>query len=675
MRLKAKPSRCSDSSLHWAIFQLLVFTTNIGASWAAAAAAVAKTPAISSAGTPYFEYETQQLTDEVIGRLRQDPDAAEYASLFDFDNDSVDPENYDAVLPKQGRCKVFPGDEDWPSDKTWDTFNGLLGNTLIPTTPLAAPCYPSRNEYSAEKCEEVTAKWGDAYFHESDPTSGMWPIWQGRTCLPLSGTTTTTTETCTLGAYPVFAVNVSTVAQVQLAVNFARNAGLRLVIKNTGHCFLGKSSGAGALAVWLHNWRDLEFLPEYGGGPAFKVGPSVTVRQAYEFAHEHDVSVLGGIAESVGFGGGYLQGGGHTPLSGLWGMAADQVLALEVVTADGRFVTASPTSHGDLFWALRGGGGGTFGVVTSTIVRAHPRVPVTTSVFSFETSPNVTADAFFAGLRAYFERFVEFTDAHTYGYFFITPRGNSSYKFEMSPFFAPNHTAASFEALVAPLFATLRGLFGEAFASSIATRHYDAFWPAFRASFVEGPVGSYVMPANRLFPRASWEDPDRFERVWAVLRAHLEQGRNIVGYHQAPRNRAGVDNAVGPAWILIGFSRSQREAVAYLITEVTASADMSPTAVRALARKLDEEIMAPWREVAPASAGGGAYLNEASPMEADWQDDFYGETYGRLLQVKHSVDPRDLFYATTGVGSERWEVRSQESDGVLTQNGRLCRRV
>lgn len=121
----------------------------------------------------------------------------------------------------------------------------------------------------------------------------------------------------------------------------------------------------------------------------------------------------------------------------------------------------------------------------------------------------------------------------------------------MSPFFAPNHTTASFEALVAPLFATLRGLFGEAspFASSITTRHYDAFWPAFRAAFVEGPVGSYVMPANRLFPRTSWEDPERFKRIWAVLRAHLEQGRNIVGYHQAPRNRAGVDNAVGPAWV------------------------------------------------------------------------------------------------------------------------------
>lgn len=339
-------------------------------------------------------------------------------------------------------------------------------------------------------------------------------------------------------------------------------------------------------------------------------------------------------------------------------------MALEVVTADGRFVTASPTSHSNLFWALRGGGGGVFGIVTSTIVRVHPKVPVTTSFFSFETSNNVTARTFFAGLRAYFELFVDFTDAHTYGYFFITPGGNNSYKFEMTPFFAPNHTIASFEALTAPLFSKLRDL-GLPFTSPPTTRHYNAFWPAFRDAFVEGPVGTYIMPANRLFPRSSWEDPAKFSKTWDVLQTHLQKGHNIVGYHQAPRNRANVDNAVGPAW---------REAVAYLITEVTASAEMSPAEVAELARRLDQEIMGPWREVAPASESGGAYLNEANPMEGNWQAEFYGaETYERLLDIKRMVDPRGLFYATTGVGSESWEVRSEEADGVLTQNGRLCR--
>lgn len=200
----------------------------------------------------------------------------------------------------------------------------------------------------------------------------MWPLWQGRSCLP---TDDPDGGTCTLGGYPVYAVNVSTVAHIQLALDFARRQNLRFVIKNTGHCYLGKSNGAGALSVWTHNLKDIEFLPDYktsGGsyrGTALKVGAGVTVREVYEAAHRYGVSALGGICESVGFAGGYIAGGGHTPLSGLYGMAADQALAFEVVTADGKFVTASETSNSDLYWALQGGGGSTYGVVTSVVVR------------------------------------------------------------------------------------------------------------------------------------------------------------------------------------------------------------------------------------------------------------------------------------------------------------------
>jgi FAD/FMN-containing dehydrogenase len=61
-------------------------------------------------------------------------------------------------------------------------------------------------------------------------------------------------------------------------------------------------------------------------------------------------------------------------LASIYGMAADQVLAYEVVTADGRFVTASNKVNTDLFWALRGGGGSTYGIVTSVIAKAYPRI-------------------------------------------------------------------------------------------------------------------------------------------------------------------------------------------------------------------------------------------------------------------------------------------------------------
>jgi len=106
---------------------------------------------------------------------------------------------------------------------------------------------------------------------------------------------------CTHGGSPVYAVNVSSVTQIQLAVNFARNANLRLVIKNTGHCYLGKSGGAGALSIWTHNLKDIRFynrleIPGYTG-PAIKVGAGVTVREVYEEADRNGVSALGGICE------------------------------------------------------------------------------------------------------------------------------------------------------------------------------------------------------------------------------------------------------------------------------------------------------------------------------------------------------------------------------------------
>ena len=87
---------------------------------------------------------------------------------------------------------------------------------------------------------------------------------------------------------------------------------------------------------------------------------------------------------------------------------------------------------------------------------------------------------------------------------------------------------------------------------------------------------------------------------------------------------------------------------------------------------LQNEILQPWRDITPASEGGGSYLNEASVMEPKWQEDFYGDKYSRLLEIRKKYDPGHLFYATTAVGSDEWEVVDGEQ-GVQTQNGRLCR--
>lgn len=215
---------------------------------------------------------------------------------------------------------------------------------------------------------------------------------------------------CTQGGYPVYTVNVLQVDKFQLAVNFARNTGIRLVINNTGHDFSKKSGGAGSLSVWLHHLKDTVYVPEYHdakySGPAVEAGAGVQIYELYAAAHDVEIIAIGGECPTVGVVGGYIKGGGHSPMSSMFGMAADQVLGFEVITADGNFVSANAADKSDLFWALRGGEGGTFGIVTSVIVKVYPDMQVTTTSLLLTMANNtLSSDTFWAGTRAYFSIF------------------------------------------------------------------------------------------------------------------------------------------------------------------------------------------------------------------------------------------------------------------------------
>jgi hypothetical protein len=268
-------------------------------------------------------------------------------------------------------------------------------------------------------------------------------------------------------------------------------------------------------------------------------------------------------------------------------------------------------------------------------------------------------------VRAYFEQFIPFTDAGTYSWF--TVNSTQGHRLSMAPFFAPNHTIESFNHLVKPWFDRLNEL-GIYFTTN--TTYYDAYLPAYVDNFGMKPtlgkdtVGRYTsIPGNRLFPRSNWEDPAKFNATFDAIQKHGAAGHIILGYHQAPQNRLNVENAVSSAW---------RNVIAFLISNVVVSANATPSELKAAYDKINYDIMGPWRAVAPASEGGGSYLNEANVGEPFWQEDFYGTQYAELLRLKHKWDPHNVFYATTGVGSEEWEVRTREQ-GIQTQNGRLCR--
>ena len=141
-----------------------------------------------------------------------------------------------------------------------------------------------------------------------------------------------------------------------------------------------------------------------------------------------------------------ITGGGQNPLAGIYGMAADHVVAFQVVTADGRFITVSETSNPDLFWALRGGGGGTFAVVVSVIIRAHPKLNVVTSNWILNTTTN-GVDKYWAGVKKFYDVFEAWADAGIYTFYI-----HSSTSLNLRYLFAPNHTLESYTAVVKPFF-------------------------------------------------------------------------------------------------------------------------------------------------------------------------------------------------------------------------------
>lgn len=157
----------------------------------------------------------------------------------------------------------------------------------------------------------------------------MSPLYQGMTCMPSENPT----GDCTLGGFPSYVIDARNVAHIQLAINFARTLNLRLVVKNTGHDFNGRSVGAGALSIWTHRFKSIQYFRSFKAGswsgPALKVGAGVVGFELYEAAEKYGVTAVGGEGMSVGYAGGYLAGGGHSPMNNVHGMAADQVCDTE----------------------------------------------------------------------------------------------------------------------------------------------------------------------------------------------------------------------------------------------------------------------------------------------------------------------------------------------------------
>ncbi|KAF5347957.1 hypothetical protein D9756_010213 [Leucocoprinus leucothites] len=549
-------------------------------------------------------------------------------------------------------CRTFPGDRDWPSDLQWSAFNKTVGGRLIKTVPIGAPCHSNfpRVSFSQSECDNIKANWHDPAFHELTANSAQAPLFANKSCDPFSPPT----SQCVIGTYVQYAVDVASVDDVTKTIAFAKQHNIRFVVRNTGHDYMGKSTGAGGLAIWTGNLKQTTWMTHFNSpgysGPAVKAQAGVSVLQMYQEAEPRGLTVVGGECPTVGWAGGYIQGGGHSHLSSLYGLAADQTLEMEVITMDGKLLTISPTKNSDLFWAMSGGGGGAYAVLWTVTVKVYPNTPAAGGLISFSTGPNVTLDLFWEGVNFYQANTPKYTDAGGASYAFY-----SSGVFNLSPLFLPNGTSAQVTELLDPFIKKLTDL---GIPHNVTIQSFPGLLPAYLGLFPASLFGVGTMLfGGRLLPRSLWENPESLNKLTSTIRTMVDDGVNAFDIAIRPTMKAAGNphNAVLPAW-----RDAERTFNPTLPWSDTASLEDD----FAQAHKLTTVYDAALRALTP---NGGAYLNEADPFEPDFKTAFYGVNYAKLLAVKDKYDPDQFLYGATAVGGDRW---TQQPDGRLCTAGK-----
>ncbi|KAK4183455.1 hypothetical protein QBC35DRAFT_342542, partial [Podospora australis] len=540
-------------------------------------------------------------------------------------------------------CFAIPGDEQWPSPSEWAELNKTVGGRLIAARPLAAVCHTGDpfNVYDESKCAEVKAGWDRPETHFVDPVEFNTPIFQNASCDPF----TPAERVCDLGNYVSYAINLTmktAVRDVQAGLEFARRKGVRVVVKNTGHDYLGKSTGKGALSFWTHNLRERTVIEDYKSkdyqGPAIKLGAGMLTGEAYETAREAGYRVVGGSCPTVGIAGGYAQGGGHSSLASLYGLAADNVLEWEVVTPEGEHVVATPTGrYKDLYWALSGGGGGTFGVVISMTARLHPDGIVGGASFSF-TAP---MDKFWDAVESFHRLGIRYIDAGNSMIYMLRMLETNTPILIAFSVTVPGKNETGVKEAMQPFLDDLKG---RDIAYNFESHVSQTFLDHFARDFGPLPYGMFPVSqitGSRLLPRSAIQDTESSKAVTEALKLAVESEGFYLGCNLFNAGVVRPKNAVNPAF---------RESVSHCIVVGPWDFTLPRGFMLERQRRLTEVIQPALDE---ATRGSGTYLNEGNSEQGDWREQFYGEdVYKRLKKVKERYDPGRLFYARTAVGSE-----------------------
>ena len=389
-------------------------------------------------------------------------------------------------------------------------------------------------------------------------------------------------------------------------------------------------------------------------GPAVKFGAGVIAGEAYETVREAGYRIVAPECGLTGVTGGYVQSGGQSQLVTAYGLAADQVLEWEVVTPGGAYLIATPQNNTDLYWALAGGGGGTYGVVLSATFKAFPEGPVAGGQMVVQTK-NTTA--LWEAIGIWYNQGPSYmNNSRDNIQFFVTNETLTILAFLM-----PDQGASSIDNLLTTFIPELDRL---GITYNLTTTDYPTYIDSFIASYGDLPYGdlcpNFPLISSRLIPRSTVLNPTANKNLMDVFRTITEDGTWWVGcsflnVDDSPTSVRPTHppNSVNPAW---------RNAIAYCNPQTHLPYDWkSPQADNELRQKLVSDI---FPAVEAATLGSGV-LNELDPTyQGDWKETMYGANYDRLLEIKHAYDPDHIMYGLFAIGSDEF---------TLDGDGRLCR--
>jgi FAD/FMN-containing dehydrogenase len=477
-------------------------------------------------------------------------------------------------------------------------------------------------------------------------------------------------------AYVIAAENV---ADVVAAVRFARAHNLRLVIKGRGHSFFGGSNAPDSLLLWTRRMDDVKvhdtFTP--AGSKAAPV-PAVSCGAGAMWLHAYQAVsvgagryVQGGGCTTVGVAG-LVQGGGFGSFSKGFGSASASLLEAELVTADGKVRVVNHAREPDLFWALKGGGGGSFGVVTRLTLATH-ELPQTFGAVGLAL--NARSDDAFRRLLA---QFIELYAANLFnprwGETVTAGLGN---RFKVSMVFqglTEDQARAAWKPLLDFVSANSADYEGEG-SFTVAAIAARSFWNADVMRWAPGAIVSDPRPGAA--PTDFWSTGDgetvggfwnAFTSAWmpAKLLATQNRAELVDAWFAASRlwsvafhfnkGLAGAPETAIAASRETSTNPDMLDAFALGIIAIAGAPAFPgmPEPNLVVARFLAGRVQASMKALRVAAPDTGAYVNECDYFQDDWQRAFWGPNYRRLARIKHRYDPGGLFTVHHGVGSESW---------------------